>query len=224
MPVTFRPASQQWIESGDPEWTVNGWDMDVASVLWRGPRTGSDSFLASIVKFAGMPGFARMWLESYDKTNITPSFPGVQKRFIGFRDGNIPPQRRVNGTSSQVVTATGVDNAPSSPTFGLTLSGTFTYLASRTTWTWFETSTPAITARYNTVDQAIDPLSRLQNVAIQPAIGTDGQIIQPTYSSFVQIYNNLARELVVTDYEREELVPGTFWACRSQVEYRLRGS
>ena len=73
------------------------------------------------------------------------------------------------------------------------------------------------------MDQALDPLSQIENYSITPVV-IDGEVIPVTYSAFVQILNNLRREYVVSDYERVELVLNTLWACRSIVEYRLIGT
>jgi len=226
MGIIFRPAGQQFVQVADPEWQRNAWDTDECSILYRGPRTKVDAFMQSIdgKMFTSLQNFPTMWLNAYEKTNMTANFPGVYLKYVGFRSGNIPPVRRVNDLSSQQASGQGTDKAPSSPTYGKQLTGTFTYRASRTTWKWYERSTPPILPRYASVDQPIDPFQNLQNYTIQPVIGDDGLPLAVTYAAFVAVINSLSRQIVVSDYEREELVKNTLWACTSIVEYRIQSA
>lgn len=222
MPVVYRPASARFTQIAIPEWSLNGWEMDEASIMYGGPRPDSDRFLGTVARFEVMPGFQRMYLRQAQRRNATPSFPRVEKQYVGFKSGVIPPVKRVNDTSSQTVSGQGVDNTTSSPTSGKTISGQVTYNAAQTTWTWFELSTPAPKPRYASVDQDRDP--EITEVSVNPITGDDGKIVMPTFSALTAVINSLKQELVVSDYEREEVVKGILWACRSIVQHRIKGS
>lgn len=224
MSVRFIPSTQRFVQVAEAEWNLSGWDTDQATILWRGPRTDLKRFLDDIngKRFQPMPNFSRMWLNDVQERNITPSFPGAELMYVGFRNGQIPPVKVENDTSSQVASGQGVDNAPSSPTFGKQISGQITYNASQTTYTWFENSQPNINPRYNTVDQKQAPV--ITGVSINPVIGDDGLPIPVTTSAFTAVINSLGLELVVADYDRVPLVPGILWGCRSIVQWRIKSA
>ncbi len=220
MSVTFIPADQQFIVSSDPEWSINGWGMDTCQVLWRGPRTKSDAFLDSQIKFSPLEGYPRVWLDNTEKRNITPNFPGVLNSYIGFRSGTIPRQKRVNGTSAQQITKSAP--AVTGDLDGQTITGEFQYLASRTTWTWFETANPPNNPRYNSVDGGVNPLLRLTQFTFPPVPGPDGDLVPVPLADAIAVFNKLTPVVLLVDYEREELIPNAFWACRSVIEWRLQ--
>lgn len=220
MSVEFIPSSQEFVVSSDPEWSINGWGMDTCNILYRGPRTKSDTFLGSLVKFSSLVGYERIWLDNWEKRNITPSFPGVLLNYTGFRSGIIPIEHRLNGTSAQNIQTSVV---PASGAFeGQTVTGTFYYAASRTTWTWFETAMPPIAPRYATISQGINPLLRLTGWNIPPVNNGDGDSSPVDLATIIQLFNTLTPVIIVTDYERDELVPSSFWGCRSVVEWRIQ--
>ncbi len=219
MPVRFIPASIRFQQVALAEWTRSSWDTDQATVLFRGPRTDADRYLDTVQRFEVMPSYPRMYLVNAQRKNITPNFPGVEKNYIGFRDGTVPKVKRVNDNSSQTVTGQGTDNAPSSPTFGKQVSGQVCYISPQTTYTWYETSNPANTPRYSTIDGKRG--IQITQVSVQPVTLDDGTIARPTFSAFTAIINSLALEDVVSDYECEELVQGILWGCRSIVQLRI---
>lgn len=158
-----------------------------------------------------------MRLASWSTSNPTVSFPEVELLYIGFRDGSIPPPKSEDGTSLQTAQGQGTD-----PTSGQSITGSFTYQAARTTWTWFEKATPPAKPRYATVRDMTDPLSasRITAYSFQDS-NTQKRVNSIPYSAFVTIFNSLLRRVVVADYHREMMIPNTVWACRADVDYRV---
>lgn len=213
MPVIF-VGDRTWKQVAEPEWTSPGWEIKRASVLYRGPRTGKTAFENTIFDFETMPGNPAMRLESWQSKNTTPSFPGVEKTFVGFRNG-LPPAKGVPSISAQVARVTGTDTAS-----GQKVSASVAYRASRTTWEWWENSFPSSNPRYAYVLFQNDPRNQIDYVQIENA---DGQTTVP-YSSFVAIINALALELVVEDYTTEPIVPNAIWRCSSTIDWRIRST
>ena len=214
MPVVFR-GDTNWQRVAEPEWTREGWEYDQCAVLFRGPRTKKDTFENAIPRFETMPGFPGMRLKNAQSQNVTPSFPGVVKNYVGFRAG-IPPAKGVSSIAAAVARVTGTDTAS-----GKAISANVAYRAARTAWTWYEISTPAAdNPRYRTVINATDPRTRIDYIAIEDE---DGKTTVP-YSAFVAIWNALAVEYAVTDYQTEPIVPGAIWHCSACVDYRIRST
>jgi len=152
------------------------------------------------------------WIGSED----SPSFPGVIIKYIGFKSGTVPPVKIVDGVTSQSASGSGLDNSTEPPR---EVSGTFLYRASRTSYTWFETSTPPPYSRYQTVRFPIDPLSQIDSYSIQDSGGSS--VHNVPYSAFITILNSMIRKVIVSNYEREELVPGLLWGCQADVDFRV---
>lgn len=227
MSVVFRPANAGWIQAARPEWSVNGWDVDEARVTWRGPAPGKKGFEDQLIKFASMPpcfasgdpAYPQMWLKSWANGGGTVNFPAVDLSFLGFRGGTIPIPKNVNSNSAQVAQGAGRDS------FGDVVSATIKYIASRTVWTWFETAIPELSPPppYNTVDQAINPINTIYGFSITGATSSGSYSNLIPYSALVAVLNSLVLERVVTDYDREPLIPVKLYACRSTVEYKFSG-
>lgn len=226
MSVTFIPSSQEFVQVSDTEWVITGWEVDQGMALFRGPRTKVDAYLAIVQAqlFQPLAGFARMWLGNVEKRNSTANFPSVLKTYVGFRSGNIPPVRRVNGTSSQTVSTSLQVEDPIDPEKFMTITGAFNYGAARTTWTWFESQMPPLLPRYRTISQGINPLDQLTGWNFPPSTDSEGNLVPVSLAQIVEAFNQLIPGAQVMDYEREELVPNTLWACRSVVEWRLTSS
>lgn len=220
MAVEYIPFTQQWIQGERPKWSVNGWDMDEASVMWRGPAPLKKAFEDSLVKFAPMPSCAilrdpsypQMWLKNWQNSGGTPSFPGVELSYVGFRSATIPKEKAVNCRSAQVASATA--QATDENGNPITISGVFKYFASRTIWTWFETSQPAKSPKFNTVLNSINPGNTIYAFS-----GTGSGSLST--GQFTQLLNSLTLEMVIGEYEQEPVIPGALWACRSSVDYKF---
>ncbi len=213
MPVRYID-NVQWIQRAQTVWTVDSWGCDRARVLYRGAATLKDAFEQTIKRWSAMPGFSNMRLAEWNGVEMTPSFPGIEVHYVGFR-GEVPGVRYVDGTSLQTAQGAGTDTTTSTA-----VTGSFTYLASRTTWTWYEKTKPGKASRYNTVNDQVDPLTRIMSYHMENP-DTGRPINTVPYSAFVAVFNSLVKKVVVSDYERELIVPDLIWACRADVDYKL---
>lgn len=206
-----------WIQVKQPVFHRDNWGIDTAEVLWRGPAPLKEAFELDLAnnRWKAMPDFPNMRLSDWQTELITPSFPGVLLRYIGIRDLKIPPVKGVNTTSLQTATGSGVDTATKKQ-----VSGTFTYQASRTTYTWFEKATPPQLSPYAVVDQKIDPFQNIISYQIQDD-NTGKPINSVPLSSFVAVFNSLIKRELVSTYEREPLIPNALWACHAEVDYKI---
>lgn len=200
-----------------PEWDRDNWGADTAQLLYRGPASKKESFELTMMskRWDSMPGFPNMRLSHVSSQIITPSFPGVVLHYIGLRDNKVPPVKAVNGSSIQSATGSGVDTATKQR-----VSGNITYKASRTTYTWLETSAPPNTPKYSVV---IDPLDPFQNIIGYQIQNDDTG--KPTnsipLSSFVAVFNSLVKKMMVSSYEREPLIPDVLWGCTAEIDYKF---
>lgn len=224
MPITFI-GNCEWEQSMDIEWSkVGGWDIDQATVLWRGRRDKKKQFEDSIIRFAGMPGYPLMRLADWANGGGTVNLPGVELKYTGFRNGSIPPQKGNNDISSQSVQCSGVDTSIGNPTSGKTVSGTIYYKASRTTWTWYETSTPPISPRYQTVIQPVDPRSTIYRYALGASSSpTDPSVPVGFVSESVlaAITRGLFVYADVADYSQDQIIQNALWACSCTVDWKM---
>lgn len=218
-----------WTQVSDPQWSdVGGWDTDRATILWRGRRDKKEAFENTIQRFAGMPNYPLMRLAKWSNGEGTKNLPGVELVYTGFRNGAIPPAKSVDSFTLQSVQSSGRDTSVGNPTSGKIVSGTIYYRASRSSWTWYETSTPPITPRYATVNQPLDPLSSeaIQRYVLN-ASDTDTEPGQPvgfvTFSVLAAITRGLAKRLEISDYQREPIIQGALWGCSANVDYKLYG-
>lgn len=224
MPVTFIPDSE-WAQSGDIEWSrVGGWEIDQATIPWRGRRDKKKQFEDTIVRFSGMPGYPLMRLSEWSNSGGTVSYPQVDLKYVGFRNGAIPPQKGVNNVSFQSIQSSGTDTSIGNPTSGKVVSGTFYYQATRTTWTWYETSTPPQTPRYSNVLRPIDPLQAITGYSIT-ASGDNGVTNTPvnfvTLSVLAAVTRNLTTRTEVDSYDQDEIIQGALWACSASCTLKL---
>lgn len=211
--VEFK-GNTDWEQSAEIEWSVDNWGVDHAKVLYRGRRTAKEAFENKIRRWSSLPNFPKVLLAGWQGTNITPSFPGIEFGYVGFRSGTPPPRRAIRGVSIQTANGEGIDTAS-----GQQVSGTFTYLASRTSWYWFETKVPPLLCPYPQVLDNTDPLSRIIRYSIQ--VGDTGRTTNSIpYSSFVAVFNSLRRGAFVSDYICEQINPD-LWACSADVDYKI---
>lgn len=198
--VTFRQASEI-------VWTTSDFGLDQARIPYRGAAPLKDAFEAGIVKFHPLPGYARMYM-----THISDDgdviFPTIDVHYIGVR-GTIPLPKITNSRVVQTVTTSTTHEDQN-----YTLEAT--YFASRTNYQWIETTVPPITPRYGPVQMA---------APVQPfryhTEGGDGGLIP--YAAFVAAFNNLVLETVISEYTREEVVPGKIWQCEATADQMLQG-
>lgn len=203
-----------WEPAEDPSWTVDNWGNDRVNIVFRGARILKDAFERTLQRWTSLAGFPGMKLQGWSNQSYTPNFPGVVLTYIGFRDGTLPPVKHVNSLTTQSVQGEGTDTTTEE-----VVSGTIVYRAARSSYTWFETSKPAKTSRYTTVDDQTDPLTRIVSYSIQKK-STGESINNVPYSSFVAIFNSLRRREIVTEYNMEEIVPGSLWGCHADVDLK----
>lgn len=211
MAVQFRPINFQWTQTSHNEWTVDGWGLDHHKVTFRGPAPSQDQFLNGITKFQKRNGYASVWLADFNATNASPNFPGVDFDYVGFRSGVIPTPKPVDSYSRQSVTGSGMDNVQDPP---VQVSGTISFIAKRTTWTWFEISEPSTVPLYGTVHNPVPPVPKSWTIP-----GGAGGLLP--YDEIVTILNSLSLQLVVSDYEVEPIIPGKLYACKSVVDWTI---
>jgi hypothetical protein len=200
-----------WKAIDAPKWTLDGWGVDHAIVPYCGRKDKKDSFLSAIERFAALAGYEKVRLATANQSGGTINIPIVDLNFVGFRNGTIPPAKPANGTSAQSIALNGVTIASQVP--GIT-SGTISYKASRTTWTWFETSVPDALPRFNTVDQKTDPFLTITSFPTNSLTFDKSLALTQLRLLF------LAKE-VVAEYVREPLIPNALYACSSTVDYKL---
>lgn len=204
MPAIRYTGDVSWMEKNDPEFSVDNWGTDNATWLWSGAVTGLETFKNNLRRWQVLPGYSLMQLADWS-TNWHRSFPEVTLRYVGLRRGTPPPAKAVDG----IILAQAQ----------LTINGTeasFTYRAARTTWDWYETVKPSVTARYTTV-------RRPTNI---PASITDFSAGALTRQELIDILNvaineGLEIKSIVTNYTVEDVIPNTLWHCTSDVEYRF---
>jgi hypothetical protein len=212
MSIIFR-GDTRWQQVKQTEWTIDSWGLDRARVLFRGPSTGKKAFEDRLVRWENMPNYPGMKLESWNSVIITDSYPGVEKMYVGFKSGALPPAKPVDGYSTQTAQGAGTDTAT-----GRKVSGSFTYKASRTTWTWFETTLPnPVTPRYASVQNPVDPFDSITSYSIQDDTGRRTNSVP--LSAFTAVFNSLVKRVMISDYVREQIQPNALWACSCVADY-----
>lgn len=206
-----------WRQARQIEWTIDSWGIDHAKVLYRGNSRQKDAFEDSLRKWDGMPARTAMKLAGWTSNIITPSFPGVELEYIGFRNGAVPqakPEKSLTLTSAQ--------GAGTDTTTGRNVTGTFQYLASRTSWTWYMTTKPP---EYCPITEMLDMTHPLSKDRIISYSLQDEETGKPTnrvnYSAFVAIFNSLVARKVVTSYDSQCLFPDSLWACKCDIDYKV---
>lgn len=203
-----------WKQATRAEWSTDSYGVDNARVLWRGRADQFELFQNRIKRWEHMPGYSSMRLQGYNGQNITPSFPGVEFNYIGFRDGSVPPDKHTGGNSIQSATASALDRAT-----GREVQGTFYYKASRTSHVWFEKQIPPVVCPKTEILDKTDPLATvIWHEIIDAGTGTPRRV---PYSAFVAVFNVLKRGVFVTDYTYEEVVPNDLWACRCDLDFKI---
>lgn len=210
---------------GDVEWevaeptlyNVDNWGLDEAKVLYRGAAPKMAAFADTLPRFGSLAPHPSMYLVHWDVVNITPSFPGIELVYKGFRSGTIPPVKISDGVSLQTAQGEGTDS-----TFdpARKITGSFLYRAQRTSYNWFEKQDPHGQCRYSTVRIKINPLSQI--IAYHMSDPETGEPINwVRYSSFIAVFNHLLVQEIVSDFGCEEVIPRTLWACHSDVDYKI---
>lgn len=213
MPVKYIPLVP-WQQVAEAEWDKPGFEISRATILFRGPRTTLAAAESKIADFETMPGFGTMRMERWQAKNITPSFPGIEKIYVGFRNG-VPTPKPTSGISAQTARLSGVDN-----TSGQKVSATVTYRASRTTWEYWSISRPPLSPIYQQVIYPVNPITTIDSFQFETQ---DGNTTVPL-SSITAIINAAVPEFIVSDYTTEMIIPNAIWHCTSTVDYRLRSS
>lgn len=227
-----------WQQLTYPEWNSDGFGVDTCRVRYNGLASLKESFLNGIAKWQTMPpyvgpsnayipAYPGMSLESWSDSMGTANIYNLDLHYKGFRNGQIPIAKSVSGYTYTSAQGQGSDVGNIDPETGnaAIVSGTIFYLAARTTWTWFETSTPSPAPRYNTVVNAMNPFSTIIRYSLtttNPQTGVSGEPLNNIdLTAFTSILNSLSPQNVVTEYEQELIIPGRLWACRSVVDWRF---
>lgn len=223
-------GNDAWQPRHMPKWSSGGFGTDKATVTWSGSRTKMEAFKRTLegLQWASMapfsyegavqfPGFPLMFFDTYSDSGGTDSFPEIDLSYVGFRDNAIPTAKGIDSTSFQ--SANGAGTYTNSDDEAVKVSGTFYYMASRTTWTWFETSPPQLTPRYASVNDAINPFNRVIGYSITDDTGKAVNTIP--YAAFVAVFNSLVPSYRISEYTKEDLVPGKLWACSSTIDWLL---
>lgn len=226
MSIAYVPSNLGWQPVERPSWSSGGFNIDKASILWRGPAPQREAFLGGLeakqwgslpaYSFHGVPawsGFPLMFLEDWQESSSSPSFPGQVLNYIGLKTNALPDAKAKSCTSLQQVNA--------SATFdGDVISGTFTYVASRTEWSWFEVMQPIRQMpRYASVEQPKNPLNSITGYSLRNSAGDTVNTLST--AQLGAVFNSLQPVLQVV-FDFETLVPGKLWACSSTVDYILQ--
>lgn len=205
----------EWQRVTDPQWTVDSWGVDTAKLLFRGRRDKKLAFEKAIQRFQTMPGFSQFRMEQWSNSGGTENLPGVEFSYKGFLSGTTPPVKIVNSNTRQSAQGSGTDTSTDNPTSGQTISGTVYYRSYRSTYTWFETSSPAATPRYTAVQgpstiQAGDILG----YNVKAGNGADAYSVNSlTFAQLYAVLNSLAPRTIYSDYQREPIINGALWGC-----------
>jgi hypothetical protein len=202
-----------WDELFDPAFSCDSWGVDHARWQFSGRVDEQKAFEENLKKFQAMPGFGTMRLSAWS-TQEHRSFPVMALDYVGLKNGQIPVVRARDSVVLQTAQVT-------ASTAGGTVSGAFTYRASRTTWSWCEISAPPNYSKYNTVRRGVSPFSSIEGFKAADGQGKNKTI---PYSTFVALLNSLRLELVVSNYEVEDVIPDTLWTCTADVDYRFASS
>lgn len=216
-------GNTDWEPTEDAIWGNDSWGLDTCEVIYRGSRLKMAAFIENLDRWSGLESFGRliprnnnMRLASWSKVSFTPSFPGISLRYIGLKDGNLPPVKGEDDTCIMQANGEGIDTATH-----LTVTGTFTYQASRTTYTWIETREPRREApRYSGVRQPLNPLSRIKAYSISEK-DTGKRVNSIRTSQFVAVFNSLVVGYSIEDFHVEDLIPGKLWGCRTETVYKI---
>lgn len=228
-----------WNQVAYPIWVVDGFGVDTVTVKYQGYAPLKEQFENGLVKWspmpaltgaANIPAYPSMSLETWGDAEGTPNIYTCDVRYKGFRSGVIPVPKSVPGISAQSAQGQGTDTTTIDPVTGqnAVVTGTFYYLASRTTWTWYETSSPPSTPRYATVINSVNPFSTIYRYSLQTTDPATGQLGGPlnniSIGAFIAVFNSLAPTAVVSDYTQELIIPGKLWYCQSIIDYKLLGA
>lgn len=208
--VTFI-GQYQFIQMSEVIWTTDAHGLDQARIPYRGAMFLKKAFEDRIKRFAPMAAFPRMYFIQHSDDGH-PLFPTVDLHFIGFRNGTPPPVKIVNSRTLQTVST-------SATVAEEQVSMEATYYASRTSYRWIETQKPPAEPRYRSVLEAVPPTPFGWRVS---AKGTSSGTVN--YAAFVAAFNSLRQQVNVSDYVRDEVVPGKIWACECVVDAVLVGS
>lgn len=211
-----------WRQAGDPVWTTSDFGLDQARIPWRGAITLKKDFEDEIVKFGTMPGYDHMYL-----THISDDgaliFPTVDMHYIGIR-GSTPQPVITNSRVVQTVTTSGtttvtvIDENGEETEQERSITLEATYYSSRTSYRWIERQVPLLNPRFKDV---------LMAAPIQPfgyrteAPGAGNTLVE--YQHFITLFNQLAVRDIVSDYTREEVIPGKIWQCEAVIDRILIG-
>lgn len=203
-----------WRQITNPEWSTDCWGLDEATIQFSGRRDKCKAFEDTLTGFVAMPEVGGMYLRTFS-TKDHRSFPIIDARYVGLRDGRLPDVQADDCISVQTVSTSGTTGT------GKKISGEFTYRASRTNYQWIESSNPSNTPRFNLVRRQTNPIDNLISWRITDDTGKSAQV---PYSEFVTLLNSLKLQVVTSDYNPADLVPGRYWGCKCTCDYVLIGS
>lgn len=212
-------GNYQFMQMSEVVWTSDANGLDQARIPYRGAMFLKSAFEDRLNRFAPMATFPKMYLVQHSDDG-NPLFPTVDLHFIGFRRGVPPPVKIVNGRTLQTVSTSATINIEvdgvETPT---AVSMEASYFGSRTSYRWIETQKPPANPRYSTVLEAVSPAPFAWRVS-----GPGSSAGTVSYAAFTAAFNSLRSQVTVSDYVRDEVVPGKIWACESVVDLLLVGS
>ena len=213
MAVTY-VGNVRWEQASEIVWATNEWGLDTARIPYRGAVTGKKAFEDKLRRWSPMASYPRMYLTHYNDDGGL-NFPTVDLHFIGIRR-DVPLPKIVDTTTVQTVSTSASVDVDGPPT---QVQMEASYVTSRSTFQWIEIQNPPANPRYNYVRNGVP--TRLMGYRVSAPTSSSGTI---PYATFVELYNSLRTETVVSDYTRDEMVPGAIWQCAVTVDNLLVGS
>lgn len=225
MSLSFR-GQNDFIQIGQPRWQLGGLaELDSVDISYQGGYTKLASFQSGLQKWSACPVDGNLFLETYtsDDDKVKPT---VTVRYIGCKNGQLPPSAIGTGTSIQTISTTdgelqlealyvspyarttSISTSPTSGSSGGTPAGEPVVLSRR-----IDGHVPSI---YTLQQQAVFALALArakddQRAAINAALAAANKAEAELKKRVVAYFKSVFRTGSLTETQAEPLVPNRFW-------------
>lgn len=184
----------EFVQSGPPQWQQSTWDLDTLIISYSGSQPNLDSFLNSLEKGSPSDIDGDMYLMDW-RISGTKAYPQVDLVYIGKKNGELPPVKRVYGNPIQSSSSTRSVGL-SSPT-----NATLEFYAVTSQATWYTYDAPGSLG--TAADPSGSPTPRF--------LVTDSGTYGPGTAGFDDTLATFFATYITDTLDSEEIVANKLW-------------
>lgn len=237
--VTYVGGIEAVNQKGQPSFGMKKkYEPDSATLTMQGAPDYIQTFMDALTRGQAMSyldgtgstvTLTNMWLVDATRSD-NATYPEATLNFMGVID-ELPETQIEDSLATTNVSTTALITDPADPLYTADagtpttkLSLNLEYRAARTTYSWYDTTTPdPNTPQFSSVSNQSNPLDRVVRGQVTGINQPGAQVNTLSLSEMIVLTNSLTAQERIDDYKIEQPVPGKLWRCNVCAQYALVG-